>query len=412
MTGWQTALLESARGTARQTRAAPGGKGGQQHPGLDQENTVKKTRRVRQNLFHREDTVDTALSKPVWAPAGPGSEVERTDGPRRSAPSPVSPWPCWGKAACEDRTGPPYPVHAGHHRPQLLPSAGEERTDRPTSPGTFPSGLSRLSSLPRPSGLSRLSGPPRPAPDGPLHAPESAAHAGAEAARGPGGTMASGKERLDRRGAGRALLDRAQVLRGAGRALLEVPEGCGEPGGRERGQAGLGLTCGCCRCGAVAGEEGGGGSRGFRQKQGQGRRAAPQRERERPSPGDGVEGPAGGKSHQNVRHWYPAAWLQGLLVSFGLEKSTLQILTLRDLTASALSWELPCCDYCRVRTLLCPYFWYNGRLGCASFLRREYWFSGLPVTGYVPFSPLAWENSFFVLTHHHQIISKTFFFLW
>lgn len=46
-------------------------------------------------------------------------------------------------------------------------------------------------------------------------------------------------------------LDRAQVLRG---------------GGRERGRAVLGFNLGCCRCCTVAGEEGGGGAPGFRQK--------------------------------------------------------------------------------------------------------------------------------------------------
>lgn len=134
----------------------------------------------------------------------------------------------------------------------------------------------------------------------PRSAPEGGLCAGAEGARGAGGGMAKGPEHLQR----------AQVPRG------------GRAGPRPGGP---GFNCGCCR--AVAGEEGGGGAPGFRQKQGQERRVAPQRERERPPPSDGVEGPAGGTGHQNVRDPPSAVELQGLLVAFGLEKSTSLLLS-------------------------------------------------------------------------------------
>lgn len=258
-------------------------------------------------------------------------------GLRHSAP--ISPWLCWGGSAGKPRTGPVLSLpHNGAPAPgsEPQPRAGENRSDqhRPhRGPGPPP-----LRSAPP---AATACPAPRPAPPRTCPAvPRKAALTQAQRARGAGGTMASGKERLDRaqvsRGAGRELPERCRGLRGLNQALPE------------RGQAGFDLRL--CRCGAVAGEEGGGGSRGFYQKEKQGRRAAPQRGRERPSPGDGVEGPAGGKSHQNVRHRYAAAWLLGLLVSLGLEKSTWPVLSLRGLAAAALSWERPC----RARRQLYP----------------------------------------------------------
>lgn len=317
-------------------RAAPCGNTGWEMTGRRtalREITGAQNAKHEQNLFHREDTAGAPLSNP----ACPGAEAGWTEASGTLLPSacdpagadlPASP----GRALC-------CPSRTTEHLPRARnlslerERTGMTGTDRTAGPARPYCGLPRpCPCLPRPPALA----PPRMCPA----VPRKAALTQAQRARGAGGTMASGKERLDRaqvsRGAGRGLPKRCRGLRGVNQALPE------------RGQAGFDPRL--CHCGAVAGEEGGGGSRGFYQKEKQGRRAAPQRGRERPSPGDGVEGPAGGKSHQNVRHRYAAAWLLGLLVSLGLEKSAWPILSLRGLAAAALSWERPC----RARRQLYP----------------------------------------------------------